>query len=115
MVRLVCRAIQQRKWQAVQVDQGGSKAFVLPRCDPEWRCTRSQHSENPPPGLASRQAGIAKAWWKMWDPGGVGGPPGHSNEVEHNFHDWAKELRNLGPFPVLEGLSAVTLQAALAN
>eukprot|EP00972_Heterocapsa_arctica_P086782 12792538-Heterocapsa_arctica.AAC.1 len=51
----------------------------------------------------------------MWDPGGVGGPPGHSNEVEHSFHDWAKELRNLGPFPVLEDLSAVTLQAALAN
>eukprot|EP00972_Heterocapsa_arctica_P060918 8984602-Heterocapsa_arctica.AAC.1 len=38
----------------------GSKAFVLPRCDPEWRGTEEQQVDNPPPGLAARQAGIEK-------------------------------------------------------
>eukprot|EP00972_Heterocapsa_arctica_P012011 1761202-Heterocapsa_arctica.AAC.1 len=57
----------------------GSKAFVLPRCDPEWRGTEEQQEDNPPPGLAARQAGIEKTWWQMWDPAGQGGEPGHSN------------------------------------
>eukprot|EP00972_Heterocapsa_arctica_P039019 5746814-Heterocapsa_arctica.AAC.1 len=51
----------------------------------------------------------------MWDPGGVGGPPGHSNAEEHSCHYWAAERRNLGPFPELEDLTAVMLQAALAD
>eukprot|EP00972_Heterocapsa_arctica_P037571 5529299-Heterocapsa_arctica.AAC.1 len=82
----------------------GTKAFGLPRCHPDWEGKRTQTTENQP-GLASRQAAIEKTRWNMWDPGGVGGLRGHSNGVEHNFKEWAQELRNLGPFPELEDRS----------
>eukprot|EP00972_Heterocapsa_arctica_P080756 11899591-Heterocapsa_arctica.AAC.1 len=45
----------------------------------------------------------------MWDPAGKGGESGHSKGVEHNFKEWAKELRNLGDFPAIESLSAKVL------
>eukprot|EP00972_Heterocapsa_arctica_P039020 5746814-Heterocapsa_arctica.AAC.2 len=68
----VGRANRWSEWCAEQSSKGGgklykwirdgSKAFVLPRCDPDWKGTKSQQAENPPPGLASKQAGIEKAW-----------------------------------------------------
>ncbi len=47
----------------------------------------------------------------MWDSGGKGGEPGHSNEVVHSFQEWAAELRSLGPFPALEVISPAALKA----
>eukprot|EP00972_Heterocapsa_arctica_P066845 9863390-Heterocapsa_arctica.AAC.1 len=49
----------------------------------------------------------------MWDPAGRGGEPGHSNGVEHNFKEWAKELKNLGEFAAIESLSAKFLKSTL--